>query len=115
MSGCSLRPGRRPAQYSTRGNRQWPRAFTVISSARKAARFQKRLLFEGRSAVQNPIAMREAPEPANYVGVVFGVFEVFRIAGPAEEFDAAKLVGQMLRMHERHVQEFQRAGMYPRY
>src|SRR6476620_4917067 len=114
MSGCSLRPGRWPAQYSARRNRQCRRAFTVLSSARKAARVQKRLLSRGRSAVQDPIAMREAPEPANYVGVVFGVFEVFRIAGPAEEFDAAKMVGQMLRMHQRHVKEFKQRGIDPR-
>src|SRR5258708_31106499 len=105
MSGCPLRPGSRPAQYSARRNRQCRRAFTVMSSARKAAHVQKRLLLRGRSAVQNPIAMREAPEPANYVGVVFGVFEVFRIAGNAEEFHAAKLLGAMLRIHERHVHE----------
>src|SRR5260370_23659360 len=109
-----LKPDRQRAQYSAPRKQQWPRAFTVILSARKAARFQKRLLFGGRSAVQKPITMREAPEPANYVCICFGVFEVFRIAGPAEEFDAAKLVGQMLRMHERHVQGFQQRGTAPR-
>src|ERR1700730_2030783 len=97
MRGCSLRPGRRPAQYSARRNRQCRRTFTVMSSARKPARVQKRLLFRGRSAVQNPIAMREAPEPANYVGVVFGVFEGFRIDGPPGELDAAEVGGESLR------------------
>src|SRR5260370_40898336 len=102
MSGCPLRPGRRPAQYSARRNRQCRRAFTVMSSARKAAHVQKRLLFRGRSPVQTPIAMREAPEPANYGGAVFGVLEVCGSAGNGEGFDAAKLAGEMRRMSERH-------------
>src|SRR5258705_3696728 len=105
MSGFRLRPGGRRAQYSAHRKRQWCAAFTVASSARKAARFEKRLFFGGRPAVQHPIAMREAPEPADDVGVTFGVFQVFRIAGFSEKVNEPKLVGQVLRMHEGQIQE----------
>src|SRR2546426_12599745 len=114
MSGFCLRPGGWPAQYSARRKRQWCAAFTVASSARKAACVQKRLLFRGCCAVQYPIAMRKTPKPADDVGVVEGVFQLFGVAELAEQLDATELVGQMLRMHERHVQEFQQHGIDPR-
>src|SRR5256714_3734624 len=114
MSGFCLRPGGWPAQYSARRKRQWCAASTVASSARKTARVQKGLLLRGGLAVQNPIAMRKTAEPADDVGVVEGVFQLFGVVGLAEQLDATELVWQMLRVHERHVQEFEQHGIDPR-
>ena len=51
--------------------------------------------------------MGKATEPPDNIGMFLGIVEVIGIAGFAEEVDATQLVGQMLRMHERHVEKFQ--------
>ena len=70
--------------------------FTVLSSAGKSAAVEKGLFFRQRRSPQKTIAMREAAEPADDGGMVLGIFQVVGIAGFAEKFDAALLVGQML-------------------
>ena len=49
--------------------------------------------------------MREAPEAADDVGMQFGIFEVLGIVGVAEQLHAAKLVGDLLGMHERQIEK----------
>ena len=51
--------------------------------------------------------MRKASEPADDIGMFLGILEVLRIAGAAEQFDAAQLVGQIFRMHEWQIQKLQ--------
>src|SRR6267378_6673136 len=106
-----LKPGRRQAQYSAPRKRQWSCGFTVLSSAGKSAALEKGPFSRRRRAPQHAIAMRETPEPADDVGVILGVFQIVGVAGLAEEFDATKLVGQMLRMHERHVEKLQQCRL----
>jgi hypothetical protein len=91
--------------------RQWCRSFTVLSSAGKSAKIEKRLFFRRRGSSQNIIAMGKAPEPADDVGMILGIAEIVAIARVTKQFDAALLVGQMLRMHERHVEKFQQGRL----
>src|ERR1700739_20033 len=102
-----LKPGRLRAQYSVAWKRQWSRSFTVLSSAGKSAVVEKRLLLRRGASSQNTIAMGKAPEPADDVGMILGVSKVVGIAGLTKQFDATLLVGQLLRMHERHGEKFQ--------
>ena len=54
--------------------------------------------------------MRKAPEPADDIGMFLGIAQVFGIGGGAEQIDAARLVGQIFRMHEWQIQELQEAS-----
>src|SRR6266516_793497 len=106
-----LKPGRRRAQYSAPRKRQWSCAFTVPSSVPKSATIQKGLFFRRRRAPQDAIAMRKAHEPADDIGMILGVFQIVRLPALAKELDATQLVGQMLRMHQRHVEKFQQSRL----
>src|SRR6188474_122924 len=76
----------------------------VPSSALEPAAIQKRLFLRRGRAAEHGVAMREAAEAADDVAVLFGVFQIV-ITRRAIKFDAADLVGQFLRMHERQEQE----------
>src|SRR5262249_42171578 len=52
--------------------------------------------------------MREATEAADDAGVLLGIFQEFVRAGAARELDAVLLVGELLRMHERQIEELPR-------
>src|SRR5262245_5329280 len=101
MSGMCLRPAARPVHYSRPRKRQRA-AFTVASSTHESTLVEEGLFFGGGAAAQDPIAVRKAPEPPDDISMVISVFLLLRIAGFAEQLDAAKLVGEMLRMHEGH-------------
>ena len=58
--------------------------------------------------------MRKAPEAPDDIGVVLGPFQAFGMAGRARQLDAAQLVGEVLRMHERQVEEFTQSAIDPR-
>ncbi len=53
--------------------------FTVLSSAGKAACVEEGLFFGRGRAAQDAVTVRKAPEPADDVGVVLGIFHVFGI------------------------------------
>src|SRR3977135_4102616 len=108
-----LKPGRRRPQYSAPRKRQWFGVFTVPSSAPKSATIEKGLFLRRRRAPQDGIAMRKAPEPADDIGMILGVFQIVRLPTLAEEFDATQLIGQMLRVHERQVEKFQQDRLDP--
>jgi hypothetical protein len=56
-------------------------------------------------APENNVSVRKAPEPLDYVGVPLGIAcKPFIPVGP-RECNAAFLVRQMLRMHERQIKE----------
>src|SRR3981081_2048079 len=71
----------------------------------KAAIVQKSPLFRGGGAAEHGVAVREAAEPANDVGMQFGPFDRIGVAGCAVEGDAALLVGEIFRMLERQIEE----------
>src|ERR1043166_6254454 len=77
---------------------------TEYASPLEPAAVQKRLLLRGRLAAEHGVAMREAAEAADDVAVLLGVFQVL-IARRAVKLDAAELVGEFLRMHERQEQK----------
>ena len=59
----------------------------------------------GGIAAERAIAVGKAPEAANDVGMDLGVFFAFGIAGVAAQRDAALLVGEILRVHQRQIEE----------
>src|ERR1700704_284200 len=71
----------------------------------KAAIVQKSLLLRCGGAAEHGVAVREAAEPANDVGMQFGPFDRIGVAGCAVEGDAALLVGEIFRMLERQIEE----------
>src|SRR5690242_482837 len=81
------------------------RTLAVARSAGKSALIEKGLLLGRGRAAENAVAMGKAAEPADDIGVVFGIFQVTRIARFAKQIDAAELIGNLLRMHERHVEK----------
>ena len=91
MSGLCLRPAGRPVQYSGQENGNVP--FSLFCHQPEKPPPSRKACSSGVvSRLHNPIAMREAAEPAHDVGVVVRVFQVFRIAGLAEKLDATQLV-----------------------
>src|SRR4051812_44391821 len=75
------------------------------SLPRKAATVQKNLFLLGRGAAEHGVAVREATEAANDVGMQFGPFGRIRVAARAIEGDATLLVGELFRVLERQVKE----------
>src|SRR5712691_10155244 len=71
----------------------------------KSTVVEEGLLLRAGGAAQHRIAVREAAEAADDLGVLLGVFEEFVIAISARQFDAALLIRQMLRMHERQIEK----------
>ena len=74
-------------------------------STRKAAAVEERLLLGRGGAAEHGVAVREAAEAADDVGVQLGPFEGVGVAARAVERDAALLVGERLGMLERQVEE----------
>jgi hypothetical protein len=67
--------------------------FKLATLARKPTLIEKGLLLGSGRAAKNAVAMGKAAEPADDIGVVLGIFQVFGVAGFAEEIDAIELVG----------------------
>src|SRR6267142_3745582 len=101
-----LRPGRRPAQYSGDTKRRRWRPFTLPSSGGKAPFVQECLFVRRGGAAQNAVAVGEAPEAADDLGMVLRPLRAFSQARLSRQFDAAHLVGELLRMHEGQIEEF---------
>src|SRR5262249_54983779 len=74
-------------------------------SAREAAAVEERLLLRGGCAAEHGVAVGESAEAADDVGVQFRPFEGVGIAARAVERDAALLVGEILGMLERQIEE----------
>src|SRR5262245_51312620 len=99
-----------------RSPRQAPRRSTQVASPRiedaaqtrlpgKPASIQKGLFLGRGGTAQHVVAMGEAAEAADDVGVVLGIFQAVVVAQRAVEGDAAFLVGQRFRVHERQIEE----------
>src|SRR5262249_8593330 len=73
--------------------------------AGEAARIEKRALLVCRFAAERAIAMGKPPEPADDVGMNLGMFDGLLVARLAAQRDAALLVGQILGVHERQMEE----------
>src|SRR3974390_2367146 len=71
----------------------------------KSAGVEEGLLLRRGGAAERRVAMREAAEPADDVGMQLGPFDRVRVAGRAVERDAALLVGERFGMLERQVEE----------
>src|SRR5262245_40939372 len=76
-----------------------------MGSAGKSACLEKALLVRPARTAQDRIAVREASEAPNDVGVPLGICREFSIAVVARELQAAFLVGKILRMHQRQIEE----------
>src|SRR5919112_1009061 len=78
-------------------------------SERRALRLQELGLLGRGLPAQDPIPVREPPEPLDYVPVPCGVGgyvgSPWLVRKPPEELDGAALVLPVLAVHERHVQE----------
>src|ERR1700722_5489838 len=83
---------------------------SVIALAGKPAAVEKGLFFRRRSAAENAVSVRKAPEPADNVRMFLGIAEVFGIVVGAKQVDAAQLIGQIFRMHEWQIQELQQGS-----
>src|SRR5207245_2013425 len=70
-----------------------------------AAGVEKRALLLGSRAAERAIAVGEAPEPAEDVGMDLGVRAAFGIAGLSAQRDAALLVGEILRVQQRQIKD----------
>src|SRR6185437_934237 len=75
------------------------------NSAGKTAAIQECLLFGRRGTAEHGIAVREAPEAADNIGVYFRPFQPIRIARRLVKGDAALLVGNILGMFEGQIEE----------
>jgi hypothetical protein len=69
-----------------------------VRSAGKPAVVEKDLLLRRRGAAEDRVAMREATEAANDIGMSFGVFAELIIAVAARQLQAAFLVRQIFRV-----------------
>ena len=76
-----------------------------VRSTSKAASIEKGLLFGGRAAAKDRVAMGKAPEPADDVGMLLGMPREFFFAVAARQLEAVLLVGQIFRMHERQIEK----------
>src|SRR5215211_1223380 len=78
-------------------------------SERRALRLQELGLLRRSLPAQDPIPVRESPEPLDYVPVPGGVGgyvgRTRLVRKPPEQLDGAALVLPVLAVHERHVQE----------
>jgi hypothetical protein len=76
-----------------------------VRSTSKAARVEKGLLFGGRAAAHDRIAMGKAPESADDVGMLLRIAREFFFAVAARQLEAVLLVEQRFRMHERQIEK----------
>src|SRR5665811_1818006 len=74
-------------------------------SKRRTRLLQERLFLRRRGASETGVAMREAAEPGDDRRVPDGEVEIFRIAERREEFERARLIGQVFGMLKRDVDE----------
>src|SRR5215475_5513750 len=89
-------------------------AFPDHALAGKSAAGQKSFFFRCGLASQQVVAMREAAEAADDLGVILGISEIFGIGLVSKQLDAADLVRQMLRMHERQIEKLLQHRTDPR-
>src|SRR5262249_46605213 len=73
--------------------------------SRKAAAVEEGLFLRRGGAAEYRVAVREAAEAADDVGVPLGMFQEFVVAVAACQVDAALLVGEIFRMLERKIEE----------
>ena len=71
-----------------------------MTSPGEAAASKKGLLLRRSRAAEDRIAMREAAEAADDVGVILGKGQTFLVAGGADQGKTALLIGQIFRVHE---------------
>ena len=76
-----------------------------IRSAGKAAVVEEGLLVRVRGAAQQRVAVREAAEAADDLGMVLGIFREFIIAIGARQLQASFLIGYILRVVEWQIEE----------
>src|SRR5262245_10983138 len=76
-----------------------------MRSARKAAGVEEGLLLRLGGAAQDRVAVREAPEAADDVGMSPGVSRELIVAIAARERHAAFLIGEIFRVLERQIEE----------
>src|SRR5207248_11434767 len=81
-----------------------------MQSAGKPAIVEKGLLLRRRGAAQDRVAMRETSEAANDIGMPLGVFAELIIVVAARQLQAAFLVREVFRVHERQIEEHWRSG-----
>src|SRR5690606_1443969 len=80
----------------------------------ESACVEKRLLFRVRRAPEHKDAVGKTAEPANDVGVDLRESEVFGSAAGAKQLNATVLIRQPFGMHEGHIEEFDKVGLYAR-
>ncbi len=83
----------------------------VIS--RKTTIVEESLLVLCGLASKQAVAVRESAEPADDLGVLPRVFQVLGIVGVLKQRDAVQMVGQLLGMHEGHIEEFEQGRVDP--
>src|SRR6516225_12494851 len=76
-----------------------------MRSARKAAGVEEGLLLRLGGAAQDRVAVREAPEAADDVGMSLDVSRELIVAIAARERHAAFLIGEIFRVLERQIEE----------
>src|SRR5712692_3203949 len=74
-------------------------------SAGKAAGVEEGLLLGPGGTAQHRVAVREAAEAADDVGMLLGIFGESIIAVAARQHQAVFLVRKILRMHERQIEK----------
>src|SRR5215469_15215978 len=117
MSGMCLDRG--GGRYNIRtvknGNRVSPFCHPWANpSAGKSAALQKGLLLRRHGAAEHTVTVREAAKAADDLGMLLGISAIVRIGCAAKQLHATKLVGEMLRMHEGHVEKFDQLRINPR-
>src|SRR4051794_21832998 len=76
-----------------------------VRSAGEAAGIEKCLLLGGRDAAQCRVAVGKAAEAPDGLRMQLSVAREFIVAMSAGELEAAFLVGECLRVHERQIQK----------
>ena len=84
-----------------------------MSSAGKTAVVEESLFVSRGFAAEDIVAVREATEPADDLGVLCGRLLALFVVGPAKQRDAMLLVAEVLGMHQRHIEEFEQVRIDP--
>src|SRR5215813_8568406 len=82
-----------------------PSSLCGMRSARKAAGVEEGLLLRPGGAAQRRVAVREPPEATDDVGMLLGVCHELIVAVTARELNAAFLIGEIFRVHQRQIEE----------
>ncbi len=82
-----------------------PTLRTTRHLSREAAAVEKGLLFRGRGAAEDDVAVGEAPEAPDDGGMLLGVSGEFLVAVAARHRERPFLVGQVFGVRERQVEK----------